>query len=118
MHHSSLDSISILQHSSHDFDDVIGEVLESSFAQHFPQTIRYHFSSQHVGYVKCGPRETCLDNEALQFWSMVMSGSHYLALTPGMNDTTHTETLPQGTLHANFIYGSHQVCHSFSNSFQ
>jgi hypothetical protein len=39
MHHSSLDFVSILQHSSNDFDDVIGEILESSFArQCFPQT--------------------------------------------------------------------------------
>jgi hypothetical protein len=41
MHHSSLDFVSILQHSSNDFDDVIGESLESSFARCFPQTSRY-----------------------------------------------------------------------------
>jgi hypothetical protein len=113
MHHSSLDSISILQHSSHDFDDVIGEGLGVIFHSMFPSNYQYHLSSQHVGYVKCGPREIFLDNEALWFQPMVMSGSHCLSSTPGMNDATHTETLSQGTLHTNFIYGSHQVCHSF-----
>jgi hypothetical protein len=107
MHHSSLDSVSIVQHSSHDFDDVIGEALDLSSIQCFPLTIRYHFSSQHPGYVKCEPRETCLDNEALWFYSMVISGSHCLSLTLGMNDTISTDTLPQGTFHANLIYGSH-----------
>jgi hypothetical protein len=58
----------------------------------------YNYSSQfHVGYVKCGPGETFLDNEALWFQPMVMSGSHYLSLTYGINDTINIETLPQGT---------------------
>jgi len=118
MHHSSLNYVSILQHSSHDFDDLIGEGLESYFAQCFPQTIRYHLSSQQAGHVKCGSRESCLDGKALQFPLIVMSGSHYLDLSSGMNDATHIETLTQGTLHANFIYGSHHVFHSFSVSFQ
>jgi hypothetical protein len=49
---------------------------------------------------------------------MVMLDSHYLALTSGMNDTTHIETRPRDTQHANFIYGPHHVCHVFLNSFQ
>jgi hypothetical protein len=28
-----------------------------------------------------------------------MSSYYYLSSTPGMNDTTHTETLPHGMLH-------------------
>jgi hypothetical protein len=49
---------------------------------------------------------------------MVMSGSNYLSLSSGMNDTINIKTLPQGAWNANFIHGSHQVCHSFFNSFQ
>lgn len=49
---------------------------------------------------------------------MVILGSHCLASTPRVNDVTHNETLSQGTLHANFIYGYHQACHSFSIPFQ
>jgi hypothetical protein len=41
IHHLPMDSIPILQHSSHDFIDVIGEALELSFAQCFPPTINY-----------------------------------------------------------------------------
>jgi hypothetical protein len=67
MHHSSLNYVSILQHSSHDFDDLIGEGLESYFAQRFTQIGKCNFSSLHVAYVKCGLRENCLDNEALWF---------------------------------------------------
>jgi hypothetical protein len=94
-----------------------------------------------VGYVKCGPRETLLDNEALRFrpmvmsgshclslsgpretfldnealWFslMVMSGSHYLSLTSGINDTINTKTLPQGTWNENFIHGSHRYATHF-----
>jgi hypothetical protein len=118
MCHLSLDSITILQHSSHDFDDIIGEGLESSFSQCFPPTIIYHFSSHRVGYVKCGLGETFLDIEALRFQLMVMSGSHCLSSTLGLNNTTHNENRSQGTLQVNFIYGSHYICHSFSISFQ
>jgi hypothetical protein len=59
-----------------------------------------------------------LDNEALQFQSIIMSSSHCLASIPRMNVATHTETLSQGIFHANSIYESHQVCHSFLISFQ
>jgi len=47
-----------------------------------------------------------------------MSDSHYLALTSRMNDIGYIENIPQGTWHANFIHGSHRVCHSFFNSLQ
>jgi hypothetical protein len=89
------------------FDDVIEGVLESSFTQCFPLTINYHLPSQHLGYVKCEPREICLDNKALQFKFMVMSGAHYLIFTPGMNDATHFKALSLGTLHTNFIHRFH-----------
>jgi hypothetical protein len=54
-----------------------------------------------------GPGETFLDNEALQFQLMVMSGSHYLSLTSGINDTINNETLPHGTFQSSLIHGSH-----------
>jgi len=44
-HKSSLNTISILQHSLHDFIDVIGEYLESHFSQFLHSTIIYHLSS-------------------------------------------------------------------------
>jgi hypothetical protein len=106
MHRSSLVSISILHHASNYFDDVMGEILELSFSQCFPQTRRYlslvffnlicdeiedivgfhhsingipcsvveyfpctifrhSYSCHPMGYVKCEPRESCLDTEAL-----------------------------------------------------
>jgi hypothetical protein len=92
--------------------------LESSFTQCFPRTIHHHLSSQHVWYVKYGPREIFIDNEALQFQPIIMSGAHCLTSIPWMNNVTHSETLSQSTLHVNFIYESHQVCHSLSISFQ
>jgi len=35
-----------------------------------------------------------------------------------MNDTPHSKTLSQITLHVNFTYESHKVCHSLLISFQ
>jgi hypothetical protein len=46
VHHSPLDSVSILQHCSNDFDDVIGERLESSFCSMVP-------SNQQVSITCC-----------------------------------------------------------------
>jgi hypothetical protein len=118
MHHLSLDVLLMLQHSSHDFIDVMGEALESYFMQCFPQTMRYHFSPQHAEYVKFGPREIFIDNEALQYQLMIMSSACCLTSTPGMRNTTHSETPLQSTLHANFIHEPHQVCLSLLISFQ
>jgi hypothetical protein len=108
----------MLQHSSHEFIDVTGEDLESYFTQCFPQTIKYHLSPQHAEYVKFEPREICINNETFQFHSIIMSGTHCLNYTPRMNCSTHSETPSQDTLHTHFIYESHQVHHSSSNSFQ
>jgi len=66
-------SISILQHSSSNFDDVIRGSLDSSFALYFPQTRRHNYFSQHVSYVKCRPKETCLDNEVLAIWKYMLA---------------------------------------------
>jgi hypothetical protein len=118
IHHSSLDSILFLQHSSHDFIDVIGEYLESHFTQCFHSTIKYHLSPQHAEYVKFGPREIYIDNETLQFQPMIMSSACCLTSTPGMSNTTHSETPLQSMLHANFIHEPHQVCLSLLISFQ
>jgi hypothetical protein len=118
MHHLSLNVTLILQHSSHDFIDVMGEALESLFMQCFPQTMRYHFSPQHVEYVKFEPREICIDNETLQFQLMIMSSTHCLTSTPRMSDATHSDKCSQDTIHIDFIYESRQVCHSPSNPFQ
>jgi hypothetical protein len=41
VHHLYLDSFSILQHCKIDFDDIIGDFLELSFARWFPQTSKY-----------------------------------------------------------------------------
>jgi hypothetical protein len=107
IHKSSLDTISILQWYSCDFVYVIGEDLELSFTQCFPRTIFHHLSSQYVWYVKYGPTEIFIKNEALQLQPIIMSDVHCLTLTLGMNDTTHFETLAQDTLHTNFICESH-----------
>jgi hypothetical protein len=108
----------MLQHSSHNFVDVIGEDLESSFAQHFPRTINYHLSSQYAKYVKFEIREICINSEALQFQSMFMSSSHCLISIRGMNDAIHFEILSQGMLQTNFTYESHHMYHSLSSSLQ
>jgi len=115
IHKSSLGTISILQRSSRDFIYVIGEYLKLSFTQCFPWTIFHHLSSQYVWYVKYGPTEIFIKNEALQLQPIIMSEVHCLTFTLGMNDTTHFETLAQDTLHTNFVYESHSVRHSLSN---
>jgi hypothetical protein len=116
MHHLPLDSILILQHSSRDFIDVIGEYLESHFTRCFHSTITYQLSPQHAEYVKFKPRDICIDNEALKFQLMIMTSAHRRNSTPGRSDSTNFKTLLQSTLHVNLIYGSRQVCHSLSNS--
>jgi len=65
IHHLFVDSVPIVQHSSHDFIDVIGKDLEHSFTQCFPRTIHHYLSSQYVEYVKFEPREIDINNETL-----------------------------------------------------
>jgi len=78
----------------------------------------YQISPRHVEYVKFEPKEICVDNRTLQFQSMIMSSTHCLTSSPGMNNVTHSETHSQSTLHSSFIYESLQVRHSPSHSFQ
>jgi len=96
----------------------MGESLESFFTQCFPQTMRYHFSPQHAEYVKFGPREIFIDNEAVQYQPMIVSSARCLTSTPGKRNTTHSETLLQSTLHENFIHEPHRVCLLLLISFQ
>jgi hypothetical protein len=118
IHQLPLNSIPILQHSSHDFVDVIGENLELYFAQCFPPTINYQIFPQHAEYVKCGNKYICTDNEELQFQPMIMSSSHCLTSISGMNVVTHSETPSKITLHINFISEPRWVHHSLCNSMQ
>jgi hypothetical protein len=68
------------------------------------------------GFLKYEPREGFQNNEALQSTMMVMSRAHSFGLSLGINMYINTKILSPGTLHTNFIYGSHFICYIPINS--